>query len=72
MKTWEEFVNELDPSYLEGKKEMADDCCDDDKKDEKKDGKKPFPFNKKEADDAGDKDENKDEKKNPFLKKKKD
>jgi len=77
MKTFSEFVSELDPTFFEG--EDKKDKCDDKAKD-KDGGKKKFSFfNKKGKDDAKDDgdDEGKDEKpfpakKNPFLKGKKD
>ena len=79
MKTFEQFVNELDPTFFEGDEAKCEDKPKDkDKGDDK--GKKKFPnFIKKGKDDDkddgdGDKDDKKPfpAKKNPFLKGKKD
>lgn len=64
MKTFEEFVNELDPKFFEGLE------CKEEKGEKKL---PPFMMKKKEEKGEGKKDDSKKEKKeNPFLAKKKD
>lgn len=71
MKSFEEFVNNIDPDFFESVAEKED------KKEKKEDGgKKMPPWLKGKEDKAADKGdkkcEDKCEKKNPFMKKKKD